>query len=102
MAVPSISQIETYSQSWTGETLAPLAKGLNCEPCDLLARNPLDKDEPWVWRAEQIGTNAPKGKCVITGNVSKGRNVYFMPFHTLYDNSEDRLRNRRRVVLHGK
>lgn len=50
MSPASISQIETYKQGWTDETLAALADALRCEPGDLLARNPLDKDAPWsIW-----------------------------------------------------
>lgn len=50
MSIASISQIETYKQGWTDVTLAALAEALRCEPGDLLARNPLDKDAPWsIW-----------------------------------------------------
>jgi endonuclease YncB( thermonuclease family) len=39
---------------------------------------------PWEWRASQIVEHAPPGQCVIKGNVSRDRKIYFMPFHQLY------------------
>jgi endonuclease YncB( thermonuclease family) len=43
-------------------------------------------EAPWDWRAAQIAGSAPKGECVIKGNISGGKKIYFMPFHTLYKN----------------
>lgn len=39
MSTASISQIETYTQGWTDETLAAIADALDCAPGDLLIRN---------------------------------------------------------------
>jgi endonuclease YncB( thermonuclease family) len=39
---------------------------------------------PWDWRAAQIAALAPKGDCVIKGNISKGQRTYYLPFHLMY------------------
>lgn len=39
---------------------------------------------PWDWRASQIAALAPKGECVIKGNISHGFRVYYLPFHSIY------------------
>jgi endonuclease YncB( thermonuclease family) len=39
---------------------------------------------PWEWRAEQIAELAPKGECVIKGNISHSRKTYYLPFHLRY------------------
>lgn len=39
---------------------------------------------PWDWRAAQIAELAPKGDCVIKGNISDGRKTYYLPFHLSY------------------
>jgi len=50
MTTSSISQIETYKQGWTDETLAAIAEALQCSPGDLLIRNPLEEEAPWsIW-----------------------------------------------------
>lgn len=76
MAVPSISQIETYKQGWTDETLAALADALSCEPGDLLARNPLDKDAPWsIWdklKPEQRRMAMVMIRSLVVENTSTG------------------------------
>jgi len=43
-------------------------------------------EAPWEWRAAQLADNAPKGECVIKGNISKGEKIFFLPFHVLYKN----------------
>jgi len=40
MNASSISQLETYKQGYTDETLARLADALQCSPADLLGRDP--------------------------------------------------------------
>jgi transcriptional regulator with XRE-family HTH domain len=45
-----ISRLENGEIDYTGEVLERLAHALNCEPADLLMRNPLDPDMPWtIW-----------------------------------------------------
>jgi transcriptional regulator with XRE-family HTH domain len=54
----SISQLESGKQGFTDSTLIALAGALNCNPGDLLMRNPLDQDAPWsLW--DQV-KKAPK------------------------------------------
>lgn len=56
----AISQLETGKQGFMDSTLASLAEALQCEPADLLIRNPLDEDAPWsLW--DQV-KNAPTQK----------------------------------------
>lgn len=47
MSTSSISQIETGEQGYSQETLERLAHVFNCNPGELLMRNPLDKKAPW-------------------------------------------------------
>jgi transcriptional regulator with XRE-family HTH domain len=47
MTAPSISQIETGNQGFTGETLAKLAHALGCSPVALLAHDPSREDSFW-------------------------------------------------------
>lgn len=42
-------------------------------------------EAPWDWRAAQLAAYAPLGRCIIKGNISRGQNIYFLPFHVLYD-----------------
>jgi hypothetical protein len=45
-----ISQLETGLAGYTDNLLDLLANALNCEPADLLIRNPLDTEAPWsIW-----------------------------------------------------
>lgn len=45
-----ISQLETGESDYTGELLEKLADALQCEPADLIMRNPLDTEAPWsIW-----------------------------------------------------
>jgi transcriptional regulator with XRE-family HTH domain len=43
-----ISLLERNVTDYSGETLAQLAFGLQCEVADLLMRNPTDPDAPWT------------------------------------------------------
>lgn len=50
LTASSISQLENGKQGFTNTTLEAFADALNCNPGDLLMRNPLDKDAPWsIW-----------------------------------------------------
>lgn len=50
MATPSISQLETGKQGFSDTTLMALSEALNCQPGDLLMRNPLDTEAVWsIW-----------------------------------------------------
>lgn len=45
-----ISQLENNKINYTRDLLEQLAEALQCEPVDLLIRNPLDPDAPWsIW-----------------------------------------------------
>lgn len=45
-----ISQLETGQSDYTGELLERLSEALNCEPADLIMRNPTDPEAPWtIW-----------------------------------------------------
>lgn len=50
LSVSSISQLETGKQDYSQSTLEALADALQCEPGDLLMRNPLDGEAIWsIW-----------------------------------------------------
>ena len=50
MSTSFISQLERGEQGFTDSTLALLAEALQCEPGDLLMRNPIDTETPWsIW-----------------------------------------------------
>lgn len=50
MSVSSISQLETGKQGYTQATLEALADAMQCEPGDLLMRNPLETEAIWsIW-----------------------------------------------------
>lgn len=45
-----ISQLENGSTDYTGETLERLAHALDCQPGDLIMRDPTDTEAPWtIW-----------------------------------------------------
>lgn len=49
-SVSTISQIETFKQPYTQETLELIAEALQCEPADLLMRDPTDTAAIWsLW-----------------------------------------------------
>lgn len=47
MSPASISQLENGHQGYTQSTLEALADALNCQPGDLLIRDPLAGEAPW-------------------------------------------------------
>ena len=50
VTAPSISQLETGKQGFTDSMLEVMAEALNCQPADLLIRNPLDQEAIWsIW-----------------------------------------------------
>jgi transcriptional regulator with XRE-family HTH domain len=50
MSVGNLSQIERGTYAYNQDTLEALAYALDCEPADLLVRNPADPDAPWsIW-----------------------------------------------------
>lgn len=45
-----ISHLENGRSDYTGHLLDSLADALQCEPADLIMRNPLDPEAPWsIW-----------------------------------------------------
>jgi len=46
VAISSISQLETMKQGYSQPTLEAIADALNCEPADLLMRNPGAPNDP--------------------------------------------------------
>lgn len=49
-----ISHLETGRTDFTGNHLELLANALQCDPADLLMRNPLDPEAPWsIWETLQ-------------------------------------------------
>lgn len=57
-----ISQLENEETDYTGETLQKLAFGLDCEPADLIMRDPTDTEAPWsIWET----LKAPEKKQAI-------------------------------------
>ena len=47
-----ISHIERGHSDYSGHVLELLADALNCQPADLLGRNPLDPEAPWsLWES---------------------------------------------------
>lgn len=54
MSPGNLSQIETRKQDYTASTLEALAMQLNCEPADLLVRDPTDPEGIWsLWDKAQ-------------------------------------------------
>lgn len=52
VATSTISQLEKGRQGYSQATLEALAEALQCEPADLLMRNPLKEDAMWsIWEA---------------------------------------------------
>lgn len=50
MTAGNLSMIERGLTNYTQETLERMADALNCEPADLLMRNPADPDAIWtIW-----------------------------------------------------
>lgn len=50
VATSSISQLERFQQGYSQATLEAIAYALQCEPADLLVRNPTDEDAIWsIW-----------------------------------------------------
>jgi len=50
MTTASLSRIERGLQPYHQGTLDALAGALHCDPVDLLTRNPLDPEAPWlIW-----------------------------------------------------
>lgn len=50
VAVSSISQLETMKQGYSQPTLEAIADALDCEPADLLMRNPTQPEAIWsIW-----------------------------------------------------
>lgn len=47
VAVSGISQLETGKQGYSQPMLEALADAFDCEPADLLMRNPLETDTTW-------------------------------------------------------
>lgn len=48
VAVSTISQLETGKQGYSQPMLEALADALECQPADLLMRNPLAKEAIWT------------------------------------------------------
>lgn len=70
LSTSSISQLETGEQGYSQGTLEALADALNCEPGDLLIRNPLDGAAIWtIW--EQLKP-AQKRQAVEMLKIIKG------------------------------
>jgi transcriptional regulator with XRE-family HTH domain len=45
-----ISHLENGKSDYSGETLEKLAFALQCEPADIIMRDPLDTEAPWsIW-----------------------------------------------------
>lgn len=56
MSVGNLSMIERARTGYTQETLERLADALQCEPADLLTRNPQDPDGIWsLWDRAKAG-----------------------------------------------
>jgi transcriptional regulator with XRE-family HTH domain len=52
MSVGNLSMIERGEYGYSQDTLEALADALQCEPADLLMRNPLDLEAPWsIWES---------------------------------------------------
>lgn len=50
VAVSTISQLESGKQGYSQATLEALAEALQCDPADLLMRNPTQADPLWaIW-----------------------------------------------------
>jgi transcriptional regulator with XRE-family HTH domain len=48
VSIPTISQLETGKQGFTGDTLEALAAALHVEPWELLTRNPEADSSIWI------------------------------------------------------
>ena len=50
VAISSISQLETMKQGYSQPTLEAIADALNCQPADLLMRDPTQPEAIWtIW-----------------------------------------------------
>jgi transcriptional regulator with XRE-family HTH domain len=55
VAVSTISQLETGKQGYSQPTLEAIAEALDCEPADLLMRDPGRQDAMWsIWEGLDI------------------------------------------------
>jgi transcriptional regulator with XRE-family HTH domain len=62
VAVSTISQLETNKQGYSQATLEALAWALQCEPADLLMRDPTKEDALWtIWE----GLDAPSKQQIV-------------------------------------
>lgn len=68
LSVSSISQLESGDQGYRQATLEALADALNCEPGDLLMRNPLDRESVWNIQ-EQLLKAAPAKRAEVLSVV---------------------------------
>ena len=48
MGVSSLSRVERGEQPYSQPMIEAIAEALNCEPADLLTRNPLEESDPRV------------------------------------------------------
>lgn len=77
VSTPTISQLETGKQGFTGDTLEALAKALNVEPWELLTRNPNAELSEWsVLKRMRGADNATKDRIarVIDEMLKDGTN----------------------------
>lgn len=57
LSISSISQLENGTQGYSQPTLEALAHALNCQPGELLMRNPSDPEAPWgIWETLKPAT----------------------------------------------
>src|SRR5437868_1495269 len=50
VSAPNLSRLENFRQDYTQSILEALAEALQCEPADLIMRNPMQPDAPWsIW-----------------------------------------------------
>ena len=61
----TISQLETGKQGFTNSTLEALAEALNCQPGDLLMRDPLKVDAIWSIQDQFLKATPDQQKQIV-------------------------------------
>lgn len=70
VSVSTISRIENSKQGYTQAILEAAAWALNCEPEDILIRNPLDNAAPWsIW--DDLKKATPDEKAMVVRMLRK-------------------------------
>jgi len=66
MTTGNLSQVERGTTAYTQNSLEAIAEALDCEPADLLMRNPADASQLWAaWTALRAGDHKLAAKMLL-------------------------------------